>query len=54
MAREDLDVARLLRVATAVRRLNDALVMAHDLPELAAIAHFSNAGATIVESASYG
>jgi diguanylate cyclase (GGDEF)-like protein len=38
MARDDLDVARLLRVATAVRRLNDALVMAHDLPELAVIA----------------
>jgi diguanylate cyclase (GGDEF)-like protein len=38
MAREDLDIARLLRVATAVRRMNDALVMAHDLPELAAIA----------------
>ena len=38
MAREDLDVARLLRVATAVRRMTEALVMAHDLPELAAIA----------------
>jgi two-component system, cell cycle response regulator len=38
IAREDLDVARLLRVATAVRRMTDALVMAHDLPELAAIA----------------
>jgi two-component system, cell cycle response regulator len=38
MARDDLDVARLLRVATAVRRMTDALVMAHDLPELAAIA----------------
>ena len=38
MAREDLDVARLLRVATAVRRMTEALVMAHDLPELATIA----------------
>jgi diguanylate cyclase (GGDEF)-like protein len=38
MAREDLDVARLLRVATAVRRMTEALVMAHDLPELAAVA----------------
>jgi two-component system cell cycle response regulator len=38
IAREDLDVARLLRVATAVRRMTDALVMAHNLPELAAIA----------------
>lgn len=39
IARDDLDVARLLRVATAVRQMTDALVMAHDLPELAAIAH---------------
>jgi diguanylate cyclase (GGDEF)-like protein len=39
LARDDLDIARLLRVATAVRRMTDALVMAHDLPELAAIAH---------------
>ncbi|MDO8365130.1 MAG: diguanylate cyclase [Actinomycetota bacterium] len=38
IAREDLDVARLLRVSNAVRRMTDALVMAHDLPELAAIA----------------
>jgi diguanylate cyclase (GGDEF)-like protein len=38
IARDDLDVARLLRVATAVRRMTDALVMAHNLPELAAIA----------------
>jgi diguanylate cyclase (GGDEF)-like protein len=38
MAREDLDVARLLRVATVLRRITDALVMAHDFPELAAIA----------------
>ncbi|MEI8240342.1 MAG: diguanylate cyclase [Actinomycetota bacterium] len=39
MARDDLDVARLLRIATVVRRMTDALVMAHDLPELAAIAY---------------
>ena len=38
MAREDLDVARLLRVATVLRRITDALVMAHDFHELAAIA----------------
>jgi diguanylate cyclase (GGDEF)-like protein len=38
MAREDLDVARLLRVATVLRRITDALVMAHDFPELAAVA----------------
>ena len=38
MAREDLDVARLLRVSPRVRRMTEALVMAHDLPELATIA----------------
>ncbi len=38
MARQDLDVARLLRVASTVRRMTEALVMAHDLPELARIA----------------
>jgi len=38
LAREDLDVARLLRVATVLRRITDALVMAHDFPELAAVA----------------
>jgi len=38
MAQDDLDVARLLRVATVRRRITDALVMAHDLPELAVIA----------------
>jgi diguanylate cyclase (GGDEF)-like protein len=38
MAREDLDIARLLRVSSTVRRMTEALVMAHDLPELAKIA----------------
>ena len=38
MAQDDLDVARLLRVATVRRRITDALVMAHDFPELARIA----------------
>jgi two-component system cell cycle response regulator len=36
LAREDLDVARLLRVASALRRITGALVMAHDFPELVA------------------
>jgi two-component system cell cycle response regulator len=36
LARDDLDVARLLRVSSVMRRITDALVMAHDLPELAA------------------
>jgi diguanylate cyclase (GGDEF)-like protein len=36
LAQQDLDVARLLRVAAALRRITDALVMAHDFPELAA------------------
>lgn len=36
LARQDLDVARLLRVSSALRRITDALVMAHDFPELAA------------------
>ncbi|MDO8391536.1 MAG: diguanylate cyclase [Actinomycetota bacterium] len=38
IAREDLDVARLLRVSNAVRRMTEALVLAHNLPELASIA----------------
>ena len=38
MARDDVDIARLLRVASTVRRMTEALVMAHDLPELARIA----------------
>lgn len=36
LAQQDLDVARLLRVSSALRRITDALVMAHDFPELAA------------------
>ena len=38
LAREDLDIARLLQVSNAVRRLTQALVLAHDLPELVAVA----------------
>jgi len=37
LARDDLDVARLLRVSSALRRITDALVLAHDFPELVAI-----------------
>lgn len=36
LAQQDVDVARLLRVSAAIRRVTDALVMAHDFPELAA------------------
>ncbi len=38
IARDDLDIARLLQVSTALRHINDALVLAHDFPDLAAIA----------------
>lgn len=38
LAREDLDVANLMRVSATQRRLTDALVMAHDLAELASTA----------------
>jgi len=38
LAKDDLDVARLLQVATVHRRLTDALVLAHDLQELATVA----------------
>ncbi len=38
MAREDLDIARLLKVSSTLRTMIEALIMAHDIPELARVA----------------